>query len=632
MATNREVEILETRYTHAGMDTLDKGATKLDALGKAATAAGDRARDARGRFVGLGQGIDQAGDQIASAGTKVSAAATNMASSMAAAGGKMGRSGSFGSGLLMIGQFADDMQYGFRAVVGQVPGLVTALGGSMGVAGAISVVAVGVNQLINRWEALERLWDPGKVDRFAESIDGLTDKIEFLKKSTDGTVASTAELEKAQASLEKMQRDQAKFNAAKGQPTTAEAKSGAAFSEVVKESGGPEAIANMMAAALQKNQDYYNQKELTATKEAHDAMVKAQEEMRKGTDAQGNVPSHLYRAANDTREAYNKALSDADASARSRVEQTIGRAMSGNEKARLTIEDLANSNPRSFPTPVRMGFERSNPEFIKAQENAKAEYERIIGASDKADADLTQEMEDTARELEESGKAMRERREGLARKRKATENKTKREAADRQRDTERQAGQAAGAFGPPLIDALQQAIAMNEQTGRVNPEAHRAGLVRQVDQRLFAGGVLGDDGKPIGVEARWAAAEKIVAEAFQDLARKRFSAMQQQGQAMPGMMPQQGQGDGWGMWPENMRPGGMRSVGVAPPAAQGQGDGGLARGVDRMTQAHVNTQGTVFELQGVVDNLNRRLSRIEMNENRLRERNRRTATNLNRGT
>src|SRR5688572_6393223 len=39
--------------------------------------------------------------------------------------------------LMVVGQFADDMQYGLRAVVNQIPMAVTAFGGSMGLAGAI---------------------------------------------------------------------------------------------------------------------------------------------------------------------------------------------------------------------------------------------------------------------------------------------------------------------------------------------------------------------------------------------------------------------------------------------------------------------------------------------------------------
>ncbi len=51
-----------------------------------------------------------------------------------------------GMRMLMVGQFADDMQYGLRGIVNNVPQLVMAFGGSAGIAGALSVVAVAANQ------------------------------------------------------------------------------------------------------------------------------------------------------------------------------------------------------------------------------------------------------------------------------------------------------------------------------------------------------------------------------------------------------------------------------------------------------------------------------------------------------
>lgn len=64
------------------------------------------------------------------------------------------RSGSAGMSLLMLSQAIEDAQYGFRAIVNNIPGIVMALGGSAGLAGAASIAAVGINQLLNNMDKL----------------------------------------------------------------------------------------------------------------------------------------------------------------------------------------------------------------------------------------------------------------------------------------------------------------------------------------------------------------------------------------------------------------------------------------------------------------------------------------------
>lgn len=65
-----------------------------------------------------------------------------------AAGGKRGGYGS-GYGVLMLSQALEDAQYGMSAVVNNIPLLIMAMGGGAGLAGAVSMAAVGLNQLNN---------------------------------------------------------------------------------------------------------------------------------------------------------------------------------------------------------------------------------------------------------------------------------------------------------------------------------------------------------------------------------------------------------------------------------------------------------------------------------------------------
>ncbi len=63
-----------------------------------------------------------------------------------------GGGGGIGQGMLQLGYFADDLQYGLSAVVNNIPGIITSFGGPAGIAGAVALAAVAVNQLSKHWD------------------------------------------------------------------------------------------------------------------------------------------------------------------------------------------------------------------------------------------------------------------------------------------------------------------------------------------------------------------------------------------------------------------------------------------------------------------------------------------------
>lgn len=67
-------------------------------------------------------------------------------------GQAFGRGGGAGMGLLYASQAVDDLQYGFRAIVNNIPQIAMAMGGGAGLAGAVGIVAVGINQLTQHWD------------------------------------------------------------------------------------------------------------------------------------------------------------------------------------------------------------------------------------------------------------------------------------------------------------------------------------------------------------------------------------------------------------------------------------------------------------------------------------------------
>jgi hypothetical protein len=79
-----------------------------------------------------------------------------------------------GGALLVGAQFFDDMQYGLRAVTGQIPQLISVLGLGTGLAGVIGIAAVAVNLL----------WDKfGRADEAKEKTNEVNESLEQLRQS-----------------------------------------------------------------------------------------------------------------------------------------------------------------------------------------------------------------------------------------------------------------------------------------------------------------------------------------------------------------------------------------------------------------------------------------------------------------
>lgn len=86
------------------------------------------------------------------------------------------------SALLMFSQGLEDAQYGMRGVLNNIPGLVMALGGGMGLAGGVSLAAVGLSQLISLFKesseeagiSAEQIEDAAQ--KYADAVIGKLDR------------------------------------------------------------------------------------------------------------------------------------------------------------------------------------------------------------------------------------------------------------------------------------------------------------------------------------------------------------------------------------------------------------------------------------------------------------------------
>ncbi len=99
-------------------------------------------------------------------------------------------SGNAGRGLSQLSYAVDDIQYGFNAIVNNIPQIVMGLGGSAGIAGAVGIAAVAINQLIKHWDDLTAA--------FRSEWSGTTvETIKRLKEVSEEAAAAFDKLAKA---------------------------------------------------------------------------------------------------------------------------------------------------------------------------------------------------------------------------------------------------------------------------------------------------------------------------------------------------------------------------------------------------------------------------------------------------
>lgn len=94
--------------------------------------------------------------------------------------------GMSGQGFMQLGYAVDDIQYGFSAIVNNIPQIVTGLGMGAGVGGAAAIAAVAVNQLYKHWGELAALWGDDsntKLPKVKEGLDGLAESIKEIQKA-----------------------------------------------------------------------------------------------------------------------------------------------------------------------------------------------------------------------------------------------------------------------------------------------------------------------------------------------------------------------------------------------------------------------------------------------------------------
>jgi hypothetical protein len=135
---------------------------------------------------------------------------------MGGGGGKTGGGKSLGMAALEGSRAVEDLQYGLAGVVNNIPSLVMALGGGMGLTAAISLGAVAANQLYKR--SSEMVDEFGRADRESKA---LRSSIAQLSSTMSESLAKS--LDKTKGLVEDMRRELRLFGLESGEAAIAQA-------------------------------------------------------------------------------------------------------------------------------------------------------------------------------------------------------------------------------------------------------------------------------------------------------------------------------------------------------------------------------------------------------------------------
>jgi hypothetical protein len=118
---------------------------------------------------------------------------------------QVGKGGGGGMAMMQLAQAVDDVQYGMRGVVNNIPGLLMSLGAGAGLAGVVSIAAVAMYQLTTRFG--EFVTGAKKAKEASDFVGQMTEKMnaalaQGAKEAADGTKEGAEALREATAAAE----------------------------------------------------------------------------------------------------------------------------------------------------------------------------------------------------------------------------------------------------------------------------------------------------------------------------------------------------------------------------------------------------------------------------------------------
>ena len=237
--------------------------------------------------------------------------------------------GSSGRALGQLSYAIDDIQYGFNAIVNNIPQIVLALGGGMGIAGAVGIAAVAVNQLMKHWTEL--------IDTMTQVFSGTpVGQLEEIR----------AKAEEAATAFEKLSKT----------PTSARSAETEKIGKAITEAG-IEGVTQQVAIGVAQDPRL---------------AAKVKEEAAGRGFGPGQIPTPgKSREEADREEAVLN---------RKTAERLVGESQipgPRGDAARIELAAMARKNPESFPQTFAADLEKATPAGQK-KERERLENESLI--------------------------------------------------------------------------------------------------------------------------------------------------------------------------------------------------------------------------------------------------------------
>ncbi len=181
-----------------------------------------------------------------------------------------------GGAALEASRALEDLQYGIGGVLNNLPGLVAQLGGGAGLAGAISLLAIGATQVAKHWPELMELFGNTKpIQDATADIKDLEKEIKALEDKKVKVAVDYADIERAKKELKDLTAAEAEREAQKKQQKTTEAEAGKLIQDLITESA--EGAAEIQRRTVQAFAE--RSKAQSATISGIDAEIKRQKEL-----------------------------------------------------------------------------------------------------------------------------------------------------------------------------------------------------------------------------------------------------------------------------------------------------------------------------------------------------------------
>ena len=301
---------------------------------------------------------------------------------------------------LYLSNAVQDSQYGFSAIVNNIPGIIQGFGGGPGLAGAVQILAVGFTalkpQLMEIGKYLDLVQDKSKMA--AVNMAQMGEKIDAINEKPVKLAADFSAIEALKKELDKAKKEIEAFEAVKNAKTDFQTEGAKRAFDAVRDSGGGE---NVQKAYIQANPN------LAARSPANDQLRRVNQYMKKFDDGTATnyeaysrwIFEKISGSVVAMRDNLTKQVQD---DVKEFAERDIGAALLGtDERGRKRLETSIRAKPDVYSKAgVKLGLANqladASADTVRNDALAKqaAENEAEYRAQAKKEADAKQREED----------------------------------------------------------------------------------------------------------------------------------------------------------------------------------------------------------------------------------------------